>query len=149
MLLLCAANLPYKTKDEPVDSKPSRQTPVVRSLGFANCLISDYERIPERSLVENCALEFGIDFQKLNECVSQQSDENDPDYLSGLAFLRESFQHSTAVGVEKSCTVRLDEKFWCIRDSKEWKECGDDNERSKVSSLSGEIKKLWKEKNGK
>jgi hypothetical protein len=27
------------------------------------------------------------------------------------------------MGVEKSCTVRLNDKFYCIRDDHEWKDC--------------------------
>ncbi|KAF4631914.1 hypothetical protein G7Y89_g6219 [Cudoniella acicularis] len=40
-------------------------------LGFTMCLTRDYQDIPQRSLVEDCALEHGIEFEKLNECASK------------------------------------------------------------------------------
>ncbi|ESZ97718.1 hypothetical protein SBOR_1905 [Sclerotinia borealis F-4128] len=40
-------------------------------LGFTMCLTRDYKDIPERSLVEDCALEHGMDFDKLNACTVQ------------------------------------------------------------------------------
>jgi hypothetical protein len=66
---------------------------------------------------------------------------------SGLALLRESFEHSAGLGVRTSCTVRLDEKVWCVRDGGAWKECGDKEGNSEVWSLTGEIKRLWSERN--
>ncbi|KAK4151093.1 hypothetical protein C8A00DRAFT_36260 [Chaetomidium leptoderma] len=36
-------------------------------LGFTMCLTRDYERIPERNLIEDCALEHAIDFSSLND----------------------------------------------------------------------------------
>ncbi|KAK3307564.1 uncharacterized protein B0T15DRAFT_493039 [Chaetomium strumarium] len=36
-------------------------------LGFTMCLTRDYKHIPQRSLVEDCALEHAIDFSKLND----------------------------------------------------------------------------------
>lgn len=68
-------------------------------LGFTMCLTREYERIPERSLVEDCALEHGIVFEKLNECVSR----DDGGYVVGL--LRDSVERSERVGVRTSCTV--------------------------------------------
>lgn len=59
-------------------------------LGFTMCLSKDYKNIPERSLVEDCALEHGIDFQVLNECAS----DNDG---TGLELLRASVRRSTEV----------------------------------------------------
>ncbi|KAL3427288.1 hypothetical protein PVAG01_00797 [Phlyctema vagabunda] len=38
-------------------------------LGFTMCLTRDYQDIPERTLVEDCALEHGMDFASLDECT--------------------------------------------------------------------------------
>ncbi|KAL4951846.1 hypothetical protein BDW69DRAFT_31517 [Aspergillus filifer] len=148
MLMLCAANLPF-----PPDRESDRKgrTPTVRYLGFATCLISSYEEIPDRTLVEQCALEHGIEFDALNECVSQQDDNpnkvQDDRPLSGIALLRESARHSADLGVRTSCTVRLDDSVWCVRDGGIWKDCAENAERSKVSVLVDEIEKLWGQRN--
>ena len=68
-------------------------------LGFTMCLTREYERIPQRTLVEDCALEHGIDFGKLNGCISR-----DDAYAAGL--LKNSVRRSADAGVEISCTVR-------------------------------------------
>ncbi|KAK2736476.1 hypothetical protein FQN57_000732 [Myotisia sp. PD_48] len=164
LLILCAANLPYPPR-EPEDTTTKlttsfKTTPTVRYLGFTNCMISQYKKIPSRALVEDCALEYGISFKALNACGSRQNDEgegfnqdndhyddNDPNQPSGLALLRKSFKRSAELGVTKSCTVRLDKKTWCIRDGGEWTSCGDGNERSSVPALKTEIERLWKERN--
>lgn len=87
------------------------------NLGFTMCLTRDYQEIPQRELVQACALEHAIDFGKLNECANK-------DYGAfGVQLLRESVQRSTEAGVTKSCTVRLDNKIYCIRDGGEWKDC--------------------------
>lgn len=141
MLMLCAANLPF-------ESAP--RTPVIRSLGFANCLISDYEQIPSRSLVESCTLEHGINFESLNQCASHEDDNLDdpqdpiPDDPSGIALLRKSIKHSQDVGVKTSCTVRVDEKVWCVRDGGEWKDCYNG---SGVSTLVEEVERLYAQRN--
>ncbi|KAL2862262.1 GILT family protein [Aspergillus lucknowensis] len=151
MLMLCAANLPFAPEGSVAQVSGSR-TPPVRYLGFSNCLISSYTEIPDRTLVEQCALEYGIDFDALNECVSQQDDnpnhgnQGEPP-LSGVALLRESARHSAELGVRTSCTVRLDDNVWCIRDGGVWKDCAREGEGSQVSVLVEEIKKLWKQRN--
>jgi hypothetical protein len=86
-------------------------------LGFTMCLTRDYEDIPQKSLVEDCALEHGIDFSKLNECMTRD------DGGFGMGLLRDSVRRSTDAGVTKSCTVRLDEKIYCVRDDGEWVDC--------------------------
>ncbi|KAH7035398.1 uncharacterized protein B0I36DRAFT_92050 [Microdochium trichocladiopsis] len=114
-------------------------------LGFTMCLTRDYKLIPQRELVEDCALEHGIDFGKLNNCAAQD------DGALGMSMLRSSVQRTAAVslrssswgvpficccllysdivshpqqaGVTKSCTVRLDEQIYCIRDDGEWSDC--------------------------
>ncbi|KAE8150592.1 hypothetical protein BDV25DRAFT_154097 [Aspergillus avenaceus] len=144
MLILCAQNLPFSSED---DGGEVSRMPVIRSLGFANCLISSYPEIPDRTLAQNCALQHGIDFEALNSCVSKQEDETGNDSLSGLALLRKSALHSAELGVSTSCTVRLDESVWCVRDSGVWKDCAHAGEASKVSELVEEIEKLWDQKN--
>ncbi|GLB07325.1 hypothetical protein AtubIFM57258_002655 [Aspergillus tubingensis] len=149
MLILCAANLPFPPDSGAMCSKESR-TPTIRSLGFANCLISSYPDIPKRDLVQGCALEHGIDFEALNKCASREyddlgddddSDEQTP--LSGIALLRKSALHSEKLNVRTSCTLRLNESTWCVRDGGVWRDCAQEGEGSKVSVLVDEVKKLW------
>lgn len=64
------------------------------SLGFVMCLTRDYKNIPERTLVEDCALEHAMDIRKLNECATRD------DGAHGLELLRNSAQHSADV-----CTI--------------------------------------------
>lgn len=86
-------------------------------LGFTMCLTRDYHSIPQRSLIEDCALEHGLDFDTLQKCTV---DENGG---TGIALLRESVRRSTDAGVTMSCTIRLNEQVYCIRDDGQWKEC--------------------------
>jgi hypothetical protein len=102
-------------------------------LGYANCLISNYQSIPERELVEGCALEHGVDFQRVNSCISDDGGE-------GVGLLRESVERSREEGVIKSCTVRVNGKIRCIRDGGRWKDCGGG---SGVGDLVGDIERLW------
>ncbi|OJD21711.1 hypothetical protein ACJ73_06949 [Blastomyces percursus] len=146
MLMLCAANLPF-----PPGAQTQNKTPIVRSLGFANCLLASYDKIPERELVEDCASEFGLDFGALNACVSRQVDEDDDkrtsiddpdkDKVSGLALLRTDFKRNAALGIKKSCTVRVNENIWCIRDSHEWKDCQPHGDET--PTLVDEINRLY------
>lgn len=105
-------------------------------LGFANCMESDYEEIPSRSLIQDCALEHGLSFDTLNDCMSRDTG------AYGMGLLRDSVQHTTDVGVKTSCTVRLDEKVRCVRDGKEWKDCDGGSE---PEDLVSDIKKLFDE----
>ncbi|KAL2158605.1 hypothetical protein VTH06DRAFT_4087 [Thermothelomyces fergusii] len=68
-------------------------------LGFTNCLTRDYTLIPQRSLIEDCALEHAVDFDKLNECVARD------DGAFGLDLLTESVVRSAEVRNEP-CTRR-------------------------------------------
>ncbi|OAA61385.1 Gamma interferon inducible lysosomal thiol reductase GILT [Cordyceps fumosorosea ARSEF 2679] len=61
------------------------------SLGFVMCLTKDFTHVPERSLVEDCALEHAIDIKKLNECATRD------DGAHGMHLLRSSVQHSADV----------------------------------------------------
>ncbi|PLN82087.1 hypothetical protein BDW42DRAFT_185055 [Aspergillus taichungensis] len=144
MIILCAANLPFP----PDGSDDGAKTPTIRSLGFANCLISEYEDIPGRPLVEKCAAQHGIDFDALNRCASNQDDDpNDPDKLSGLALLRKSALRSAKLKVGISCTVRLNEAVWCVRDGGVWKDCAKGGKASEVSVLVEEVNRLYDEEN--
>jgi Gamma interferon inducible lysosomal thiol reductase (GILT) len=105
-------------------------------LGFANCMTSDYQEIPARALVEDCALEFGLDFQTLNACISDEGE--------GLNLLRASVERSHHENVTKSCTVRLAGKIRCIRDSGEWYDCPGG---SNVSDLVTDINDLYDDLN--
>lgn len=66
-------------------------------LGFTMCLTRDYKDIPDRSLVEDCALEHGMDFDKLNACTVQ----DDGGY--GMGMLRDSVRRSTEVCANIEC----------------------------------------------
>ena len=99
-------------------------------------MIMDYTNIPKRSLVESCALEHGVDFNLLNDCVSEDG--------KGLDLLEASVMRSKDAGVKYSCTVRLDNKFRCIRDGGVWKDCTGGSE---VKNLVSDVEKLYKLKN--
>ncbi|KAI9730337.1 MAG: hypothetical protein M1834_005847 [Cirrosporium novae-zelandiae] len=122
MLIVCASHL-----------YPS---PVIH-LGFAMCMVGQFNKIPERAMVENCALEHGVDFGKLNDCVSEEGE--------GIGLLRESMERSQNAGVTKSCTIRLDNKIRCIRDGAEWKDC---EGGYTVKSLVNDVEAAYKKGNG-
>ncbi|KAM3424692.1 hypothetical protein BST61_g6679 [Cercospora zeina] len=86
-------------------------------LGFTMCLTREYQRIPERALLEDCALEHGIDFERINKCTT------DDDGVLAVERLQASFNHSASVGVTTSCTVRLNNEIRCIRDGGKWTDC--------------------------
>lgn len=65
------------------------------------CLSQSYQHIPERSLIQECALEHGIDFQKLNECGSKD------DGAHGMDLLRQSVARSQEKDIVFSCTVSV------------------------------------------
>ncbi|KAM0325897.1 hypothetical protein ACHAQA_007200 [Verticillium albo-atrum] len=87
------------------------------SLGFTMCITRSYREIPEQSLIEACALEHAIDIKALNECAVRE------DGAYGVKMLRDSVTRTADAGVTLSCTVRLDEEVYCIRDGAEWTEC--------------------------
>lgn len=100
IIQLCAANLYHDPKIY---------------LGFTMCMLDDYSHIPQKDLVQYCALEHGIDFDKINDCAS--------DAAFGMDLLRNSVARSANANVTTSCTVRLNDKIRCIRDGGEWKDC--------------------------
>ncbi|KAF2188261.1 hypothetical protein K469DRAFT_566906 [Zopfia rhizophila CBS 207.26] len=103
-------------------------------LGFTMCLERNYKEIPKKELIEDCALEHGIDFEKLNHCVSQE----DGAYAMGM--LRDSVERSANLNVTKSCTVRLNNKLRCILDDGEYYKC---DGGSKPEDLVRDIEKLY------
>lgn len=107
-------------------------------LGFTLCLSKRYSEIPQRELVEGCALESGIDFGTLNDCASRE------DGAFGMGLLRSSVERSRRVGAGISCTVRLDEEVRCVRDGGEWKDCP---KGSAPGDLVKDIEKLYAERN--
>lgn len=60
-------------------------------LGFTMCIMKEYEHIPDRGLIEDCALEHGLDFSKLNECATRD------DGGFGMGMLRDSVRRSKDV----------------------------------------------------
>ncbi|CAI6281529.1 unnamed protein product [Periconia digitata] len=103
-------------------------------LGFTMCLERDYAEIPKQSFIEECALEHGLSFATLNDCMSKD------DGAYGMGLLRESVRRSQALGVKLSCTVRLEGKTRCIRDGGEWSDCEGGSE---PSDLIKDIEKLY------
>lgn len=101
-------------------------------LGFANCMTSDYKNIPDRELVEGCAMEHGLDFDRLNKCISDEG--------HGTELLRKSVEWSAQNNIRKSCTVRLNGNIRCIRDGGKWYDCPGGSE---VSDLVSQIKELY------
>jgi hypothetical protein len=86
-------------------------------LGFTMCLTREYWHIPQRELIEDCALEHALDVDALNDCASRD------DGAHGMALLRDSVRRTADAGVTKSCTVRLNNEVYCVRDDDKWTEC--------------------------
>ncbi|KAL1633790.1 hypothetical protein SLS56_002669 [Neofusicoccum ribis] len=107
-------------------------------LGFTYCMTRQYTKIPERHMVEDCAMEHGIDFARINDCLT----DSDGGYVADL--LQASFLRSAEANVTKSCTIRLDEKVRCIRDGGEWTECDAGSDRD---SLIRDINDLYEKLN--
>ncbi|KAK4189295.1 hypothetical protein QBC35DRAFT_514171 [Podospora australis] len=106
-------------------------------LGFVMCLTKDYTHIPQRSLIEDCALEHAIDFNVLNDCATKD------DGAFGQNMLRGSVKRTAAAGVTKSCTVRLNNEIYCVRDNRQWKECPSG---PSVNDLVIAIQKLYRQR---
>jgi hypothetical protein len=102
------------------------------------CLTRDYKDIPQESLIKDCALEHGIDTSKINDCAIED------DGGLGIGMLRDSVRRSTQAGVTTSCTVRLDEEIYCVRDGGEWKDCPNG---AGVNDLVIKVEKLYQEMN--
>lgn len=103
-------------------------------LGFTMCLEHEYREIPRQAFLEECALEHGMSFEKLNDCMSRD------DGAYGMGLLRDSVTRSAKLGVSTSCTVRLDGKTRCVMDGGKWRDCEDGSE---PADLIKSIKKLY------
>ncbi|KAK4163255.1 hypothetical protein QBC43DRAFT_213519 [Cladorrhinum sp. PSN259] len=103
-------------------------------LGFTMCLTKDYRHIPQRELIEDCALEHAVNFDELNECATKD------DGAFGMGMLRKSVKRTAEAGVTKSCTVRLNDEIYCIRDNAQWTDCP---QGSKPNDLVIAIEKLY------
>ena len=55
------------------------------------CLTRDYTHIPQRGLIEDCALEHAINFNSLNECATRDAG------AFGVGKLRESVKRTAKV----------------------------------------------------
>lgn len=60
-------------------------------LGYAMCLLKNYQDVGQRRHFEYCALEHAIDFDKLSDCASQD------DGAFGMDLLRTSISRSAEV----------------------------------------------------
>ncbi|KAG5926313.1 hypothetical protein E4U42_003432 [Claviceps africana] len=58
------------------------------NLGFIMCLTRDYSHIPDRALVEDCALEHAVDIKALNDCATKD------DGAHGMELLRTSVERT-------------------------------------------------------
>ena len=103
-------------------------------LGFTMCMSRQYQDIPTRELVEECALEHGVSMQGINDCAILE------DGSLGVDMLQQSFERSARAGASKSCTVRLDGEVRCIRDDGEWSDC---EGGSTSKDLVGDVERLW------
>jgi Gamma interferon inducible lysosomal thiol reductase (GILT) len=119
MILLCAEELYPEPK---------------LSLGFANCLIGDYHDIPQRDLVESCAMEHSLDFKKINACISEEG--------KAQGMLRDSVERSVKAKIKTSCTIRLQGKEWCVTDCK--KDC---NDGANLDGLVKDVRKAYEDMN--
>lgn len=109
-------------------------------LPFSLCLIHNYTLLPSQEFIESCAEKHDISFDKLNECISSL----EPD--GGLELLRKSVERSRDVGAEVSCTVRVEEEVWCVRDGGKWKHC---REGKKPEDLVRKVRELHKKREGR
>ncbi|RCI09545.1 hypothetical protein L249_4102 [Ophiocordyceps polyrhachis-furcata BCC 54312] len=103
------------------------------NLGFIYCLTRQYREIPKQALVEDCALEHRVDVKALNECATRD------DGAHGLELLRQSVKHTASANVTISCTIRLNDEIYCIRDGGKWIQCPNG---PGVSDLVAAIEKL-------
>ncbi|KAL7271014.1 hypothetical protein RUND412_006262 [Rhizina undulata] len=105
------------------------------ALPFSMCLLHQYELLPEKSFIEDCAESHGVDFQKINDCISDLGPEG------GMALLSESVERSRDADAQVSCTVRVAGKKWCVRDGGVWKECSGGSE---VGDLVKVVEEKWR-----
>ena len=103
-------------------------------LGFTMCMSNSYEDIPSKELVEECALEHGMSFERLHDCATAE------DGAVGVDMLRTSFNRTSALGIKKSCTVTVADSIFAIRDDGEWTDL---RNGSSAADLVAEINRLY------
>ena len=104
MVHLCGAKLyPYSHAGE-------KETTTF--IPFSQCLIHDYQKLPDQAFIEDCVKEGGADFQKINECLSDQGFED------GIELLKSSIEWSEYLGVWTCCTIRLAGRRRCVMDGR-------------------------------
>lgn len=69
------------------------------NLGFIMCLTRDYQNIPNRALVEDCALEHAIDIKAINDCATKD------DGAHGMELLRTSVERTAHVSLMQHLCV--------------------------------------------
>ena len=81
-------------------------------LGFANCLIDEYPEIPKRQLIEDCALEHGLDFGVLNDCMSKDTGA----YVCMMAASGRTVKADTSLRIwsrtSRDCMMRHKDGLW-------------------------------------
>jgi hypothetical protein len=107
-------------------------------LGFTMCMSNQYEDIPSKELVQECALEHGMSFERLNECATAE------DGAVGVDMLRTSFNRTSALGIKKSCTVTVADSIFAVRDGGEWTDL---KNGSSAVDLVAEINRLYQPPN--
>ncbi|KAF8470842.1 hypothetical protein BDZ91DRAFT_654382 [Kalaharituber pfeilii] len=113
-LHLCAERLyPLDTSDH--DSLSDDDTTTF--IPFSKCLFHKYSELPNQTFIKHCSKKGGLEFEKLNQCVSDTGEDG------GVEMLRASVERSAAAGVKTSCTVRIGGRTRCVRDGEKWKEC--------------------------
>ncbi|RPA85084.1 hypothetical protein BJ508DRAFT_412225 [Ascobolus immersus RN42] len=100
-----------------VNACAQKEYPSDKSMPFTHCLLDDYRNVPKEDLLLRCAKENGLEFETINECASDTSEEG------GLELVRGSFQRASELGVKRSATIRLAGEDWCTRDGGRWKDC--------------------------
>lgn len=98
---------------------------------FSKCLLDNYPQVANGTFVKACADSNDVDFDAVNECAADIGPEG------GISLLEQSVKRSSDAGVQKSCTVRLAEEIFCVRDDNEWKDCPSG---SSVEDLVGAVK---------
>jgi hypothetical protein len=106
---------------------------ISHTLGFTNCVLSDYERVDQLELIQECAHEHEIDYKKIKACADEQE---------GQDLLISSVQRSVAARANFSCTIRVNGETWCTRDDYKW---GCEQHHYTVRNLVEEIQKLYGE----
>lgn len=82
-------------------------------LNFTTCQAASYREVPNNAAA--CAKQSGFDGAKLQSCVSSV----------GQQLLYDSVNYSRARNQSVSCTVLVEDRLWCIRDSSTWKQCSE------------------------